>query len=306
MAISAETVKELRNRTQAGFMECKKALEEAQGDIEKAITLIRKRGAALANKRAQRTAKEGMIGIAQATTPQGSCVALFELNAETDFVAKNEMFQKAVTTIQKVLSRFLATQPSKGVTLTQAREIKIEEKDTSEKTWQKLTILDLTQQLAGVIGEKIDLSRVTSLSAKSGEHIITYAHAGNKVVSAVHISAGSAQTEPLQAIGKDLAMQVVASSPQYLAEADVPATELEKEKEVYLSQVMTSGKPKEIAEKIVLGKLKNFYQQACLTQQPFIKDPKINVSQYVEQSAKTVGQKIQLLGFVRLACGEST
>ena len=306
MNISADTVKELRKRTQAGFMECKKALEEAKGDIEKAITIIRKRGVALANKRAERAAKEGLVGIAEASTPAGGCVALFELNAETDFVTQNEMFQKAATAITRTLSRFLSTQPAKGLTLIQAREIKLTDKDTPEKSWQKLTVLDLTQQLAGVIGEKIDLSRVTSLVSKPGEHIVTYAHAGNKVVAAVRLQVGSASTDVVKAVGKDLAMQVVASSPQYLGPPDVPPEELSKEKEVYLSQVIASGKPKEIAEKIVIGKLKNFYQQACLTEQPFIKDPKISVSQYLDQSSKTSGQKIQILGFVRLACGENS
>jgi elongation factor Ts len=302
MSISAETVKELRNRTQAGFMECKKALEEAGGDLEQAIILIRKRGAALANKRAQRTATEGVIGLAEANTSTGTAIALFELNTETDFVAKNETFQAAVNSVTHAITEFLKNNNT-PLTLEGVQALIFTDKDTTEKSWHGQTIGDSIQQLSGTIGEKIEISQVTILKAKAGETIATYAHAGNKIISAVKLIAEKADGK---ALGKDLAMQVVASAPQYLTESEIPAEALNKEKEVYLGQAMDSGKPKEIAEKMVQGKLKNFYKQVCLVHQPFIKEPKTSVAQHVETEAKHSGGKIEILGFIRLACGEST
>lgn len=305
MTISAETVKELRKRTQAGFMECKKALEEAGGDIEQAITIIRKRGTALANKRASRNATEGVIGISDVQTSGGSTVVLFEVNSETDFVAKNDMFQKAVTAIGSAINTFSKANPGKEISLTQAQELTLTDNDTTQSEWKGHCVTDLTQQLSGTIGEKIELSRVCALSAKSGEYIFPYAHAGNKTASAVRLRASKLKPEQIKDVGKDVAMQVVASTPRYLTESDVAKDELEKEKEVYLSQAMASGKPREIAEKMVMGKLKNYYKQVCLLDQPFIREPKISVAEYVEQKSKELDDKIELSGFIRLSCGEN-
>ena len=276
MVASAGTVKELRDRTGAGIMDCKAALQETGGDMEKAIDFLRKKGMASAAKRAGRDAKEGLIVIRS----QGQSAVMVEVNCETDFVARTDDFQSlADLAVQEVLSAGDAAISGSKIT-------------------------DRVAELSGKIGEKIVVRRAKKVQSSSGA-LFTYVHANQKLGVVIELSVGkdATKTNPaFVALGKDLAMQVAASNPVCVVRAEVPAATLEREKAIYREEV--KGKPENILEKIVLGKLDKFYQNACLTEQIFIKDDKKSVKALVEEVAKQVGDTIQIKQFTRFQLGE--
>ncbi|MBK8945142.1 MAG: elongation factor Ts [Ignavibacteriae bacterium] len=254
MEITAQLVKELREKTGAGMMDCKKALTEANGDFEKAIEVLRKKGAAVAAKRAERSANEGII--LTKSLDNGSKAVIVEVNCETDFVAKSDDF---VNFANFVLDAIVQNQP----------------KNTSEllalKHDGKLVQEELTA-IIGKIGEKIEVSRFLIESSENGA-VVDYIHHGSKLAVLIRVDnvKDSGKTE-ITALAKDFAMQVAAMKPSYVTRKEVSEDVLNKEKEIYKEVARKEGKPEQILDKIAEGKLNKFYQENCLIEQTSIKD----------------------------------
>lgn len=253
-----ENIKILRERTGAGMADCKQALDEAGGDIEKAIEILRKKGIAKAAKRAEREAKQGVVKVAlNSVANEGYMI---ELNAETDFVAKNNDFQ---TLAAKILAVVAASKPADLAALLAL-------------PLESGTVQEAVEHLSGVIGEKIVLSQVAVLS---GATVGAYVHANNAIGVLVGLN------QPGQAeLARDIAMQVAAANPRYIKPEEVPAEELDKEKDVYREQLKKEGKPAEMMEKILLGKINKYYEEVCLVKQEYIKDDSKKVADILGQS----------------------
>ncbi len=277
MVASAETVKELRDRTGAGIMDCKAALLDSAGDMEKAIDFLRKKGMASAAKRAGRDAKEGLVVV----RAQGQTAVIVEVNCETDFVARTDDFQSLVNlAAQEVISGGDAAISSSKIT-------------------------DRVAELSGKIGEKILVRRAKKIQSTGGS-LFNYVHANQKLGIVIEIAAGkdASKTNPaFEALGKDLAMQVAASNPICVVRAEVPAATIEREKAIYREEV--KGKPENIVEKIITGKLDKYYQTVCLTEQVFIKDDKKSVKALVEEVGKQIGDTLTIKQFTRYQLGET-
>jgi elongation factor Ts len=275
MTITAAQVKELRERTGAGMMECKKALVEANGDIDAAIEAMRKAGQAKAAKKAGRIAAEGVIAIKVA--PDNKAAFMVEINTETDFAAKDETF-KAFT--EMVVTRGLESEVA-DVPALLSLPVKSEQPSP--------TIIEALESLIAKIGENIQIRRMALI--KSEGIVGAYCH-GGRIGVLVEIS-----TEDL-ALGKDLAMHIAATKPEVITPEQLPAATIDKEKEIYLAQAAKSGKSDEIIEKMVAGQIKKFVKEISLIGQPFIKDP----SQTIENLLKDYNA--QVLSFARFAVGE--
>lgn len=258
--ISATDVSKLRKSTGAGMMDCKKALQEADGNFEKAVEIIRKKGQAVASKRADREASEGAVlaGI----NLDATFGALIVLNCETDFVAKNEDFVKFT---QAILDIAIANNPDD---LDALKELKMGDK----------TIADMIVEQIGIIGEKIELACYEKIEAAQ---VVQYIHPGNKLATL----AGFNKTTTEQ-IAKDIAMQIAAMNPVAVDKSDVSADVIEKEKEIGREQALREGKPENIVDKIAEGKLLKFLKENTLLNQDFTKDSKISVGQYLKNSDK--------------------
>ena len=261
MAITAADVSKLRKSTGAGMMDCKKALTEAEGDFDKAVEIIRKKGQAIANKRADREATEGVV-LAK-VSEDGKHGALIVLNCETDFVAKNESYVDFATSI---LDAALAGRPA-DLDALKALEL------------NGRSIIELITEQTGVIGEKLDLASYETVSAES---VIAYIHAGNKLATLV----GFNQEGVDQQAAKDVAMQAAAMAPVALDADSVPAEVKEKELEIGKEMARNEGKPEAMLEKIAMGRLNKFFKENTLLNQVFVKDSKLTVKQYLESSSK--------------------
>ncbi|NGQ94039.1 elongation factor Ts [Brevibacillus sp. SYP-B805] len=275
MAISAQAVKELRERTGAGMMDCKKALEETNGDMEKAIDLLRERGIAKAAKKAGRIAAEGLTSLAI----QGNIASIVEVNCETDFVAKNPEFQALVKDIaEHVVSQRPATleealqQPFKGAGETLSHVI-------SEKI--------------ATIGENISLRRFAVLEKSDNGVFGAYLHMGGKIGVLVVLEGTKDES-----LAKDLGMHAAASNPRFIDRSEVSAEEIEREREVLKNQALAEGKPANIVEKMVEGRLGKYYEEYCFVEQPFVKDPDKKVAALLKDAGAT------LKAFVRFQVGE--
>ena len=273
MAITAALVKELRERTGAGMMECKKMLTETDGDIDLAIEELRKRGAAQADKKAGRIAAEGTI----VTLVDGDKAATVEVNCETDFVAKDENF---VGFANAVAATVLANEPADVEALA---ALSIEGGDS--------TVEEARQGLIAKIGENISLRRFEVVTAQDGETLGAYQH-GNKIAVLVRLNGGD------QDLAKDVAMHVAASKPVCISADDVPAELLEKEREIFAAQAAESGKPAEIMEKMVEGRIRKYLNEVTLLGQAFVKDPDQSVEKLLRSNSATA------LQFVRYEVGE--
>ena len=274
MSISAADVKKLRDQTGAGMMDCKKALAESNGDMEKAIEILRKKGQKVSEKRADREANQGVI-VSLISDDRKKAVAL-ELNCETDFVAKNEEFVQYATDFAKVAFE----------NDTADREALLQAKSGS------ITISDKLKDLVGKIGEKIDIGRFEVLTSEGQIH--DYIHPGNKLCVLIEFDG----EVPNPDIAKDVAMQVAAMNPLAVNRDGVDATVLEKEKEIAREQLINEGKPAEIAEKAAMGKMRRFFEERVLLEQKFVKDGTLSVQDYLKQSgAPTV------TSFVRIQLG---
>jgi elongation factor Ts len=268
--ISAADVAKLRRMTGAGMMDCKKALEEAAGDFEKAQELIRKRGQAIANKRADREATEGVV-LAK-TTANAANGMMISLNCETDFVAKNADF---IALGNKILDAALE---NGAADLDALRNVVVDGK----------TVAELVLEKSGITGEKFELSYFGSISAPA---VQAYIHPGNKLATLVGFSKSGFDIQ----IYKDVAMQVAAMNPVSVDKDDVPEKILAQELEIAREQARREGKPEEMLEKIAQGKLNKFFKESTLMNQEFIKDSKISIRQYLESKDKD----LKVTGFIR-------
>lgn len=286
--ITASLVKELREKTGAGMMDCKKALKETEGNLEEALDWLRKKGLSAAAKKADRTAAEGLVAIAT----EGQRGAILEVNAETDFVSRNEQFQAYVS---KVV----------GIALEKGGDIDtlaaVDYPGTGRNVADELT------QLIATIGENMSLRRSEVLSVDKGV-VSGYIHSqvveslGRIGVIVALESDGDA--EKLAALGKQIAMHVAAANPMALDRDGVDTAVLDREREVLADQARASGKPEDIINKMVEGRLRKFYEESVLLEQTFVIDGETKVSDVLEQAAKDVGAPVKLTGFVRYQLGE--
>ncbi len=268
--ITVAEISKLRRATGAGMMDCKNALTEANGDFDKAIEIIRKKGQAVANKRADREAREG-VTLAKVSA-NGTRGVMITMNCETDFVAKNSQF---INLAQSVLEPALDQNPSD---LEALKNLKL----------GNSKIMDVLTSQMGVIGEKIELSYFNSLEAP---YVVAYIHPGNKLSTLVGFSIPLADAQA----GKDIAMQVAAMNPVAIDKDDVPKKILDQELEIGKEQARREGKPENMVEKIALGKLNKFYKESTLMNQEFIKDNKITIRQYLQG----VNKDVKVTGFLR-------
>ncbi len=260
MSISAKDVMKLREATGAGMMDCKKALTEAEGDFEKAIEILRKKGQQVSEKRADREANQGLVLIK--LSEDKSAAAAIEINCETDFVARNEDFQA------KAESFLNAAFESKSDTIT----------DLLKQEVGGLTIEKHLDEMVGKIGEKIEISKVVHISTSGA--LVDYIHPGNQLGVIVEFE-GPVEDET---VGKDVAMQVAAMNPLAVKREEVNASTIDKELEIAKEQLINEGKPVEIAEKAAQGKLRRFYEERVLLEQKFVKDNGITVKEYLTQN----------------------
>ena len=274
-------VKELRERTGVGMGKCKAALDEAEGVMETAIDLLRKSGMASAVKKEGRETKEGLI----ATFESDSAVALVEVNAETDFVTKNENFKEFIYNIAKEVAESEATDLD-------AFMKKPYSQDSS------ITIDQYRSLAVQSIGENIQIKRISLFPKSSEISIGTYSHMGGKIVVAVEITGGAGNED----LARGIAMHVAAESPDYMRPEDVPADIKAKEEEIAREQV--KNKPANIIDKIIEGKLNAFYDQVCLLHQKYVRDSNVTISQLVEAEAKRLGKPIALRVFIRWQVGK--
>ncbi len=283
--ITAALVKELREKTGAGMMECKKALTESNGDLEGAIDYLRKKGLSVAAKKASRVASQGLVGV-KSTGKRG---AVIELNSETDFVAKNDEFQKMALNMVDVA---LANGDLEEVKATQL----------SGKT-----IAEHLTDLIAKIGENMSLRRTAALSVENGV-VASYIHntvAPNLGKIGVLVALESnADPAKLQEVAKQIAMHIAAAAPQALDIDSMDKAAVEHEKSIYSEQARQSGKPENIIEKMIEGRIRKFYEEVVLLEQAYIMDPDKKVKDVIAEAAKELGAPIELKGYVRFALGE--
>ena len=288
MAISAKDVMELRKQTDCGMMECKKALTEADGNFEKAIEILRERGLATAAKKASRVAAEGMVYADYC--PKCKVGVVIEVNAETDFVAKNDKF---VDFVKKVADVIIKENPADVEALMACK-------------MGEGTVDDALKNLILVIKENIKVRRFTRYEGVCAAYI----HAGGTHAVLVNFDTTDevAAKPEFAAYGKDIAMQIAAANPTYVCREEVPADVLDKEKEILLAQMAndpkTANKPEAVKEKMILGKVGKFYKENCLVDQAFVKDDKQSVAQHTAQVGKELGGEIKIVKFVRYEKGE--
>lgn len=287
--ITAAQVKELRDMTDSPMMECKKALVEAEGDMEKAVDILRKNGLAAAAKKAGRATNEGAIGAY--VSEDGKLAALVEVACETDFVGSNPKF----TGFAAKLAEVVATTEPESVEALLATDMDGE------------TVEAALTELIHVIGENMKINRFAYRKAENGA-CSSYVHMGGKIGVLVEFSFDkpeTAQVEAFKAFAHDVAMQVAAVAPICARREDVPAETVEHEMSIYKAQAAESGKPEAIQEKIATGRLEKFYKEVVLTEQAFIKDGDLTIAKYADKVGKELGDTIQIVAFDRIARGDA-
>lgn len=266
--ISASLVKELREKSGAGMLDCKKALEANDGNIEASIDWLREKGISKAAKKADRIAAEGLAAV----LIEGNKAVVVEVNSETDFVAKNEEFKGLVNTILKTIIN------SDAKTVEEALQLSTEEG----------TLNDVIVSKTATIGEKLSLRRFKKVEKKDSESFGEYIHMGGKIAVLTVVDNASSE------VAKDVSMHAAAMRPKYVKRSDVPTEEIEKERVVLKEQAVNEGKPAEIAEKMVEGRINKYYKEICLEEQPFVKDSDINVKTYVANNGGTITEMIRI------------
>jgi elongation factor Ts len=287
--ITASLVKELREKTGVAMMECKNALKETEGDIDAAIKILRERGEAKAEKKASRDANEGIIVAALAES--GKSGVLVEINCETDFVAKNENFQAFVG---EVAATVLASE----VTDLEAAKA-LPKGDETLEGFIKTKVLEM--------GENLQFRRFERLTLNGEGAVASYIHLGGKVGVLIEVSAEKAETASSDAfkdLVKDLTLHIAATSPAGLKREDIPAELVESEKDIFRKQMEGAGKPADILEKIIEGKLGKFYSERCLLEQGFVKEPDTSIKSLLEANGKDLGDTITVNSFLRFGLGE--
>ena len=271
MAITAAMVKELREKTSAGMMDCKKALVETNGDMSAAIDWLRERGISKAAKKSDRVAAEGLCSVAI----DGNTAVIFELNSETDFVAKNEQFLTLLDKLGKIL---VANKPA---SVEAALEIAVD----------GVTVNEMLIEATSTIGEKITLRRLTVVEKADNEFFGSYLHMGGRIAALTVV-------EGKEEVAKDAAMHAAAINPQYLTQSEVPAEVVTKEREILTQEALNEGKPANIVEKMVEVRIRKFLADVCMLEQPFVKDGDLTVAKWAANNGSTI--KL----FVRLEVGE--
>ena len=284
MSITAAMVSELRKKTGAGMMDCKKALTETAGNMDEAVDFLRKKGLSAAAKKSGRVASEGAV----AAAADGTVGAIVEINAETDFVAKNEAFQTFVAGVRDLVL---------GTDVADVDALKALDYPGSGRTVAE----ELTHQIA-TIGENMGIRRLARVDAGQGV-VTSYIHGNGKIGVLVELQTESTD-EKVAALGKQLAMHVAAAAPQYLDRDSVPANIVEKEKEIMRVKAIESGKPEKIVEKIILGQINKYFGEVCLLEQAFVIDPDQKVGKLVDALAKELGTDVRLNSYVRFQLGE--
>lgn len=283
--ITTAMIKELREKTGAGMMDAKKALVEANGDMEAAIEEMRKKGMAKADKKSSRTAAEGLVAV----VTDGTKGAVIELNAETDFVSRNEEFQAFVRKVAPLALNVETTEELAAADL------------GGKSVKESLT------DLIAKIGENMALRRSEKLEVSNGA-VVSYVHGaladGLGKIGVLVAFESDADAATLDALGKQIAMHVAAAFPKYLDRTSVDASEMEKERNFLIEQAKAEGKPQEIAEKMVEGRMRKFYEEICLLDQTFVVDGETRVSDVVANAAKEAGKEIKLVGFSRFQLGD--
>ncbi|HET7629086.1 MAG TPA: translation elongation factor Ts [Bacillales bacterium] len=275
MAVTAKMVKELREKTGAGMMDCKKALTETNGDLEKAIDFLREKGISKAAKKADRIAAEGLAYI----KAEGDSAVIVEVNSETDFVAKNDNFKALIETVAGQLLK--------------ARPRTVEEALSQDVEGGEGTVQDLLNNAIAKIGEKISLRRFQIVDKDSGDSFGEYLHMGGSI-AALTVLEGTGKEDT----ARDVAMHVAAINPRYLSREQVVQEEVDQERETLKAQALNEGKPEHIVEKMVEGRLNKWFEEICLLDQPFVKDPDQKVGKYVKANGSAVKS------FARYAVGE--
>ena len=284
MAFTAKDVKALRDKTGCGMMDCKKALTEAQGDMDAAVDFLREQGLAKAEKKSGRIAAEG---VAYATTNEDCTVGVvIEINAETDFVAKNADFQAFVNTC--------------AVTVMEQNPADVEALLKCTPAGSEFTVEALLQEKVLTIGENIVIRRFKRYEGS----VVTYIHAAGRIGVMVKFDTDVKASPEFVTFGRDIAMQIAAVNPSFLNKESVSAEELEHERKILTELVLNEGKPAQIADKIVMGKLGKFYKENCLLEQAFVKESDISVQKYVDRVASELGGSIKVVDFVRFEKGE--
>jgi elongation factor Ts len=293
MEIAAATVMELREKTGLGMMLCKKALIEAKGDMALAMEILRKQGHAAVAKRAGRVAKQGKVSIVS----DQSCAIAYEINAETDFVAKNDDFTSVMSAVGAMLLS------SKPTSLAAAKAL-------SSPSLGGKTIQERIEELVAKIGENISFRRFfIEPCNSSSEHLFTYIHGEGRIGVIVKVTSDKPETLASPAVtqlGKDLSMQVAASNPMAIDREKMKrdfAQAVEKEKEIYFTQAQTSGKPEKVWPKIVEGKLDKFFKESALVEQPFIREPEKSVLDRIAEAEKEVSARLAVVSFIRYELG---
>ena len=285
MAITPQDVKSLRDRTGAGMADCKKALEEANGDMETAVDVLRKKGAATASKRADKAANEGVV--ATAISDDRRSAAMVEVNCETDFVARNEEFS---TFVRKLAGHVLTTHPASAEILL-ASEM------------EGLTVQNWLNELLGKFSERIEIKRYEMITTDGGV-VADYIHNGDKLGVLVEL-ADASDAELATALGRDLAMQVAAMNPSFVRREDIPETVLERERAIYMEQTLNEGKKPEFAEKIINGRLEKFFADSVLVEQTYVKDSSKLIRDVLAEFSQQAGGEVKVVRFTRFNLGEA-
>ncbi|MFN7901884.1 MAG: translation elongation factor Ts [Holosporales bacterium] len=288
IVISAAQVRDLREKTGAGMLDCKKALEEAKGDLEAAVDWLRKKGLSAAAKKAGRVAAEGLVAVVTAATSG----LVLEVNAETDFVARNEQFQG-----------FCRESAKAGL---DKNAVDIDTLKTLLLAGGK-TVADTLTGLVATIGENMSLRRVTRLSVNQGV-VVGYVHndvaPGLGKIGVLVALESAAAADKLSELGKNIALHVAAAAPQALDISSVDPQALERERNVLAEQARASGKPEEIIGKMVDGRVRKYYEEVVLLEQPYVRDDKLTIRALVEQQGKALGSPVKIAGFARFFLGE--
>ena len=279
--ITAALVMDLRKRTGVGMSKCKEALVESGGDIEEAIHLLRKKGMASAVKKGGRETNEGVVGVAE----NDKVAYLVEVNAETDFVIQKDRFKEF---LKNIAEEALSSE-------TKSVEAFLQQKYSKNSS---LTVDEYRAETVLTLGENIQIKRVQSFAKTSDRSVGIYSHMGGKIVSAVVIQGAGDQ----EAIAREVAMHIAAEAPDFLKPEDISAEVMQKEEEIARSQLQ--GKPPQIMDKIIQGKMKAFYEQSCLLNQKYVKDPAITVQEFVANASKEAGKAFEVVEFVRWQIGE--
>lgn len=291
--MSAQLIKQLRQQTGAGILDCKKALTETDGDLDAAVDWLRQKGIASAAKKAGRIAAEGLVGAF--VSESGTAGGLIEINCETDFVALNEEFQGLVHTLAEQVVRDAppAVRDVDGALLSLPYL-----GDPAQTVEERVTAA------VAKIGENIQVRRSARLEVPAGL-VQSYLHAGGKIGVIVALASDAdTSSDDFQALAKDLAMHVASEAPRYLSRDEVSDEDAAAERKVQIARAIEEGKPEAIAEKMVEGRMRKWFEEVCLLDQKFIKDDKLTIASLVSQTGKSIGADVTLAGFVRFEVGE--